>query len=345
MFINQVAAGNNFVPLNTKRLFEKKQFPNPTALTHPNLQTANTTSLEDMNRGNTLNHSSKLSAEEFRDALNIQPNAQTPSNLIANNLVSNPSPNSDTQITVAPTIQNTSIQNNSSTQITVAPLVSANQAPVAVNDKYQASINSISQQTSVLLNDTDAESNALSAIQTSSPQNGSVLFNPNGTFTYSPNPGFAGIDSFKYKANDGSANSNEATVTISVTPPTSQNAKLYALPDLFMVNKDSEVQGNVLANDSTVNNTSLYARLISYPQNGRLLLNSNGNFIYKPNPGFVGQDSFYYNTLNPNNGSDYSEPVQVLIAVSQSSIRPDDSANNSTDYFENFRRLFRKYQR
>jgi len=35
---------------------------------------------------------------------------------------------------------------------------------------------------------------------------------------YTPNPGFSGIDSFRYTVNDGQANANEATVTITVAP-------------------------------------------------------------------------------------------------------------------------------
>ena len=52
-------------------------------------------------------------------------------------------------------------------------------------------------------------------------QNGMVTVNPNGTFVYTPTAGFAGQDSFTYKANDGAADSNTATVFINVvnTPP------------------------------------------------------------------------------------------------------------------------------
>ena len=41
--------------------------------------------------------------------------------------------------------------------------------------------------------------------------------NVNGTFSYKPTSGFTGTDSFSYKANDGSADSNVVTVTLTVT--------------------------------------------------------------------------------------------------------------------------------
>ncbi len=73
----------------------------------------------------------------------------------------------------------------------------------------------------VLSNDTDAEGNALTASLVSGTSHGSLVFRSDGSFTYTPNNGYAGIDSFTYRANDGTANSNTATVTIGVgiAPP------------------------------------------------------------------------------------------------------------------------------
>ena len=48
------------------------------------------------------------------------------------------------------------------------------------------------------------------------PQSGSVTLNANGSFTYTPAIGFTGTASFTYKASDGTAQSNAATVSITV---------------------------------------------------------------------------------------------------------------------------------
>ncbi|HEV3082964.1 MAG TPA: Ig-like domain-containing protein, partial [Gemmataceae bacterium] len=69
----------------------------------------------------------------------------------------------------------------------------------------------------VLSNDADQEGQLLSAILVNGPSNGTLNLNANGSFTYIPNPNFAGTDAFTYKANDG-ADSNLATVTITVNP-------------------------------------------------------------------------------------------------------------------------------
>jgi hypothetical protein len=45
---------------------------------------------------------------------------------------------------------------------------------------------------------------------------GGLQFNSNGSFTYKPIVGFVGADTFTYQANDGLANSNIATVQLTV---------------------------------------------------------------------------------------------------------------------------------
>lgn len=68
----------------------------------------------------------------------------------------------------------------------------------------------------VLTNDTDAENKDLTAFLVTGPANGSLTFNKDGSFTYTPKAGFTGIDTFTYVANDSIADSTPATVTINV---------------------------------------------------------------------------------------------------------------------------------
>ncbi len=71
---------------------------------------------------------------------------------------------------------------------------------------------------SVLNNDTDVDGDPLTAILVTDVSNGTLVLNADGTFTYTPDPNFSGVDSFTYKANDGTADSNTVTVTLNVTP-------------------------------------------------------------------------------------------------------------------------------
>ena len=103
---------------------------------------------------------------------------------------------------------------------TVTINVGVNTAPVAADDAAQAQQTTATQTSpatgNVLANDTDADGDALTAALEAGPANGTLTLNGNGTFTYTPNLNFVGTDSFTYTANDGSAASNIATVTITV---------------------------------------------------------------------------------------------------------------------------------
>ena len=91
-------------------------------------------------------------------------------------------------------------------------------APVAVADTYNAEKNlaMIIDAPGVLGNDTDANGDALTAVNASTPSHGALTLNANGSFTYTPVTGYTGDDTFTYQANDGALTSSAATVTIHV---------------------------------------------------------------------------------------------------------------------------------
>jgi lysophospholipase L1-like esterase len=93
-----------------------------------------------------------------------------------------------------------------------------NTAPVANADSYSSLSGSPVSVPApgVLGNDSDSQSNPLTAVLVSNVSNGSLSLNPNGSFTYQPDSGYVGTDSFTYKANDGSLDSVLATVSIIV---------------------------------------------------------------------------------------------------------------------------------
>ncbi len=93
-----------------------------------------------------------------------------------------------------------------------------NQAPVAVGDSYETPYGTALTVAApgVLTNDTDVDGDSLRAMLASSPANGTVVLNDNGSFTYTPNATYSGADSFTYTAWDGTASSASATVAITV---------------------------------------------------------------------------------------------------------------------------------
>ena len=63
---------------------------------------------------------------------------------------------------------------------------------------------------------TDVDSEGLTYRLGTQAAHGTVVVNPDGTFTYTPNADFFGTDSFTFLANDGSVDSNAATISLSL---------------------------------------------------------------------------------------------------------------------------------
>jgi uncharacterized repeat protein (TIGR02543 family) len=120
----------------------------------------------------------------------------------------------------------------------------ANVAPVAVNDTYSTAGNTALTVAAkgVLTNDTDANSDPLTAIKVSDPANGALALNADGSFTYTPTSGFLGDDTFTYKANDGIADSNVVTVTIHVTNDLLVDSDFEASADSAALRTNAAVQ-------------------------------------------------------------------------------------------------------
>ena len=96
----------------------------------------------------------------------------------------------------------------------------ANSAPLARDDGYSMSRTDPALAIAapgVLGNDSDADGDALTVTLVSGPSRGTVILQPDGSFVYTPLPSLTGFsDTFTYRARDGSAESNIATVTIRV---------------------------------------------------------------------------------------------------------------------------------
>ncbi|WP_416400957.1 Ig-like domain-containing protein [Alicycliphilus denitrificans] len=81
----------------------------------------------------------------------------------------------------------------------------------------------------------------------SPPSHGSVVINPDGTYTYTPAPGYHGSDSFTVIVDDGHGGTTTSTVTIEVTPA---NDSVMARDDSYTVPEDTPLALNLLGNDS-----------------------------------------------------------------------------------------------
>ena len=118
-----------------------------------------------------------------------------------------------------------------------------NVAPVANDDPYDSITGvtlNVAAASGVLANDTDADSLLIKAVAASGSTagGGTYTLSANGSFTYLPAAGFAGAsDSFTYRATDGRALSNPATVMIALATPIAPT--LSVLDDFSRVNANS----------------------------------------------------------------------------------------------------------
>jgi hypothetical protein len=94
--------------------------------------------------------------------------------------------------------------------------------PTAQNDAYAATaadFYGVGVTAGVLANDSSNGGGPLTAMLVSGTTNGALTLNANGAFTFDFPAGFAGTDSFTYRAVNATGQSNIATVTITITAP------------------------------------------------------------------------------------------------------------------------------
>ncbi len=169
----------------------------------------------------------------------------------------------------------------------------------------------------VLVNDTSPFGDPLTAGYPSDPAGGSVVLNPDGSFIFTPDPGFIGTDTFTYLAltPDGRP-SLPAAVTITVDPP---NEAPVAADDAYTTTEGAPLTvgaaAGVLGNDTDPDGDMLSAGSAGDPAGGTVALDADGSFTYTPDAGFVGTDTFSYTISDGKGGSDTATVTVVVIRL------------------------------
>jgi VCBS repeat-containing protein len=181
----------------------------------------------------------------------------------------------------------------------------------------------------VLDNDTDRDGDTVTITEYTQPANGTVVLNPDGTFTYTPNADFNGTDTFTYTISDGASpwhvhnlvsmlfrggHAQTATVTITVD---SVNDAPTLNPDTPVTDPvTGVVTGNLNAHDA--DNDPLTFE-VTTPARGTVTV-VDGGFVYTPTPearaaaaqGGPATDTFTV-TVTDGNGGSASQTITVAV--------------------------------
>ena len=202
-----------------------------------------------------------------------------------------------------------------------------NQAPVADDDSGATATNT-PLEIDVLANDADPDSDplAVSEVDATTTQNGTVEILENGTLRYSPATDFEGQDSFTYTVSDGEL-TDTAIVTIEVTD---DPVRPVAEDDFGTTSQDTPLKINVLANDDDPDGDNKNLTVTSIDtatdQGGTAEIQLDGTVLYRPPSGFLGSDSFSYTVSNVDSLTD---TATVSINVKDDSPKPLEKAGNN----------------
>nr|WP_271544313.1 PKD-like domain-containing protein [Pelobium sp.] len=194
-----------------------------------------------------------------------------------------------------------------------------NDPPIARDDRFSGpedtKVNG-----DVTINDKDPDDDKLVYTAITNPQNGSLTFNSDGTFVFTPDLNWFGSTSFDYKAIDPYGLYDIATVYITITPV---NDPPVAVNDTFYVQKNFRITETVANNDYDVDNDVLLYQYINLPTHGTLNFNSSGYFTYIPNPNYTGKDSFSYKTCDPYGLCDIATVTLIIQPIVTANLIPE----------------------
>ena len=111
------------------------------------------------------------------------------------------------------------------------------------------------------------------------------------------------------RATDADGNEFTESVTIQVT---NVNEAPDVLSASFSMSEDGSLDGNLLANASDVDGDQLTITHYNQPENGSVVVDANGDFVYEPNANFSGTDTFSYEVSDGNGGT---TTAQVTVQV------------------------------
>ena len=185
--------------------------------------------------------------------------------------------------------------------------------------------------TTVAMSATDADLDTLTYTILTPPTNGSLdTLTPApgvNTVQYTPVADYNGPDSFTFKANDGTADSNTATVSLTVN---AVNDAPVAVDDSDTVDEDASVTLSPLTNDTDIDGGPPFVSGVTQGTNGMVVNNEDGTVTYTPDADFNGSDSFTY-TVSDGSDTDVGTVDVTVNPINDAPIANDDAYSTDED--------------
>ena len=213
----------------------------------------------------------------------------------------------------------------------VTVTVTANAAPVVVDDTATVSEDGATITVDALANDSDPEAVTLSILSVTASA-GATVSVVNDEIQYTPATNFNGTETLTYIVSDG-VKTATGSVVVSVTPvndaPTAQDNAFTVLEDA-----DSALL-DVLTNDIEVDTgDTLSITVVSTPDEGGSASISNGQIAYQPAANFNGTETFSY-TISDGTVTDVATVTVTVTSVNDAPSAVDDSATVTEDTLDN----------
>jgi gliding motility-associated-like protein len=200
--------------------------------------------------------------------------------------------------------------------ITVSPV---NDAPTGTGD-LQTTNEDTQVKGQVAGSDTDGD--RVTFTKATDPANGTVVVDPDGTYTYMPNTNYHGPDNFNITVSDGNGGVTTVTVNVNVSPA---NDVPTGTGDTKTTNEDAPVSGGVTGADA--DGDQLTFTKATDPANGAAVVNTDGSYTYTPKANYHGADNFNITVSDGNGGS---ATVTVNITVSPVNDAPAGTGDSQT---------------
>ena len=214
-------------------------------------------------------------------------------------------------------------------------VTSVNDPPVALDDSVTTAEDTA---VAITLHATDVDSQFLSYTIVTLPSDG-ILSGTGPSRTYTPAANATGVRTIKFRASDGFASSNTATVTITITPV---NDPPTAFDDYVATDPATPLTIDVIKNDVDVDSDPLTIASVDAPAHGTVDI-VDGKLVYTPDAGFTGVDVFAYTITDPSSTSSSASvhvgvgtfptgaPTETILAIAVDTADPRNAPSMSSD--------------